>query len=167
MDINELMANAPDVYQAVLKKGGDEREEAVKQQYIDQGEASGRLSERKRQADIDALGLPETFAKKAKESDWTAEQAAYQYTLADKERRDKVASDMKTDLNEGLESDVPDQPANPDKGEQEEEEAKTPEQEWEANADLRDEFGDDKDRYLSFVKANSAGKVKILQKGGK
>ena len=39
---------------------------------------------------------------------------------------------------------------------------KTPEQKWEADADLRAEFGNDKGAYMAFEKANAEGRVKII-----
>jgi signal peptide peptidase SppA len=41
-----------------------------------------------------------------------------------------------------------------------------PEERWEKDAKLRDEFGGDKDGYLAYTKAEAAGQVRILSKGG-
>jgi len=43
MDINKLKAEHQDVYQAIKKEGGDEREAAIKQTFIDQGWMSAGL----------------------------------------------------------------------------------------------------------------------------
>lgn len=120
MDKNQFKAEHPDVYKQI----GDEREAAVKQQYVDEGEAKGIILERKRMNDIDALSLPPEFAAKAKKEDWTAEQTASKYLLADAEKRKNISENMQEDLQEAVETDAPEMPK--------QEEAKNPATEFEA-----------------------------------
>jgi hypothetical protein len=117
MDINQLKAEHPDVYQAALDDGKKLGLEASKETHTAEGQAAGILLERKRMNDIDALSLPPEFAQKAKESDWTAEHAAAEYLKAEAAKRKETATDMESDLNDGLESDAPPPPKKPE-GEQ-------------------------------------------------
>lgn len=160
MDINKLEAEHPDVYQAAFEKGKQAGLDASSETAKAEGQSAGILLERKRMNDIDALALPSEFAAKAKAEDWSAEKAAAEYLRSEAKDRKQVATDIEGDLKPAVASDVPEMPKSPEPV------AKTPEQEWEASTELRAEFGQDKERYLAFVKADEAGRAKILNKGG-
>jgi hypothetical protein len=163
MDIKTLEAEHPDVYQAVLDRGKDEGLKASNETAKHEGEAAGVLKERKRIQDIEALGLPDDFAAQAKQADWSAEFTAAKYLKAEAEKREKIATNMETDLEKPLETDAPEMPADPEG----KAEAKTPEEEFKASAELQKEFGGSFERYQAFLKADAEGKVKIYNQGGK
>lgn len=115
MDINQFKADHPDVYQAAIKKGGDEREGAIKQTYIDQGKAIGQIEERKRISEIKALALPgqdELTAKMIKDGT-PAGEAAAKFLSDQKAKLETQQTNMESDLNEPLASNSPDMPVEP------------------------------------------------------
>ena len=116
MDINQLKADHPDVYQAVLKNGGDERETATKQTFLDQGKNMGQIEERKRSAEIKALALPgqDELTAKMIEDGTPAAEAAGKF-LADQKAKLKAHQDsIEGDLADPLAPDTPDTPSEPE-----------------------------------------------------
>lgn len=171
MDLNQLKAEHPDVYQAAIDEGKREGATASKETHVAEGQAAGILMERKRITDIEALGLPAEFEAKAKTEDWTAEKAAVEYLKVEAATRKEIATGMETDLKEGLQTDAPKMPEAAEKKEPKAVDGKSTEEEmkaaFEGSEELQAEFGGDFARYTAFLKAESAGKVKILNKGGK
>jgi ClpP class serine protease len=163
MDINQLKADHPDVYQAAIKKGGDEREEAIKQTYIDQGEASGVLKERARMNAIDELCMSPEFTAKAKKESWSAEKSAAEYLKAEAGKKEEIKTNMEKDLNEPLASDSPDMPEKP------ETKAEDPKQEFEAKVQEKVETGMKRtDAIKAAIKTNPElhqSYIKAIQKG--
>jgi signal peptide peptidase SppA len=126
MDRNQYKAEHPGEFQAICKTAGDEREAAVKQTYIEQGEASGILKERARMNAIDELCMSPEFTAKAKKEDWSAEKSASEYLKAEAGKREEIKTNIEGDLNDPLVSDSPDMPKKP------ETEVKNPVAEYEA-----------------------------------
>lgn len=128
MDINKLKAEHQDVYQAIKKEGGDERETAMKQTFIDQGESMGQIKERKRSAEIKALALPgqDELTAKMIEDGTPASEAAGKFLGDQKAKLETQKTNMESDLADPLASNSPDLPKKP------ETEAKNPAVEYEA-----------------------------------
>lgn len=128
MDINKLKAEHQDVYQAIKKEGGDERETAMKQTFIDQGESMGQIKERKRSAEIKALALPgqDELTAKMIEDGTPAAEAAGKFLADQKAKLETQKTNMESDVNDPLASNSPDLPEKP------ETEAKNPAVEYEA-----------------------------------
>jgi len=135
MDINQLKAEHPDVYQAAVALGKAEGSEASKETHQAEGTAAGVLLERKRMNDIDALGLPADFAKSAKESDMSAEQTASSYLIAEAAKKKEVAAGMESDIPKPLASDTPADVTEP------EGDVKDPEKDFKAAVDVKTAAG--------------------------
>jgi ClpP class serine protease len=165
MDINQLKAEHPDVYQAALDDGKKLGLEASKETHTAEGQAAGILLERKRMNDIDALSLPPEFAAKAKQSSESAEHWAAEYLKAEHAKRKETAADMESDLNDGLDSDAPTPPKEPDG-----EEATDPVKDYKAAVQVKVDAGakrtdaikavanENPELHQSYLKALNGGK---------
>lgn len=171
MDLNQLKAEHQGVYQAAVDEGKALGFEASKETHTNEGRAAGILEERKRVNEIDALGLPAEFAAKARSEDWAAEKAAAEYLKAQKETRSNVAEDIENSLEQAISTDAPEMPINPENEEPKVVNGKSSEEEmksvWDKSEDLQSEYGGDFDRYKSFLRAETAGRAKIFNVGGK
>lgn len=115
MDINKLKAEHQDVYQAIKKEGGDERETAIKQTFIDQGKDIGQIEERKRISEIKALALPgqDELTAKMIEDGTPASEAAGKFLADQKAKLETQKTKMESDLNDPSVSDSPEMPKVP------------------------------------------------------
>jgi ClpP class serine protease len=170
MDRTQYKAEHPDEYKAIVKTAGDEREAAVKQTYIDQGEKSGKaagiLAERARISDIQAYKLPKDFTEKAISEGWPATEAADKYLKADAENRKDISKKMEDGLKDGVSTDAPDPPSKP------EDEASDPVKQFNAEvAKTMAETGKREGEAMKIVKTAKpelhAAWVEAINKGGK
>lgn len=171
MDIKELEAKHPDVYQAVFALGKTEGEKASNETATKEGKAAGILEERARIMAIEALSMPADFTEKAKTDGLTPEQAAMAYLKLDAENRKKIAANIEGSLENSVATDAPDMPSDPDPKEKKAVTGKSSEEEmkaeFESNEDLQKEFGGDFECYSAFLRAEARGQARILNKGGK
>lgn len=128
MDINQLKAEHPDVYNTVLDRGKTAGSEALKETHQAEGMSIGMVKERKRASEIKALALPgqETLMQELIEDGSSPADAAVKFLGAQKETLSKVSGNMKKDLQKPLASDSPENAKPP------ESEAKNPVVEFDA-----------------------------------
>ena len=131
------------------------------------GFSEGIKSERERILAIEEASLPgheDLVAKAKQDADMTADKLALQIVAREKQRGTKYVEQAATAEKEmpkvapNFES-VSQEKTKIDKDAPLSERAKT---EWQSDAKLRSEFGDDYDAYFAFKKASETNQVKIL-----
>jgi len=162
MDKNELKIKHPDVFQAIVDEVTDGLRDSNETANAE-SESKGIILERGRISEIISLKLPDDYTNSAVKAGWSAEKTALEYLKAERKEGKQTTDDMVLDLNKNVQSDAPEIPELP---EQEDEKAVTSDEQWEANEELRAEFGNDKARYDAFLKADEQGRAKILSKRG-
>lgn len=118
--------------------------------------AAGASAERDRIAAVRAQLIPghEALVEKlAADGSTTGEKAAMLMVAAERERTADISRRRLADVPAPV-AEAPAPAPQP--------EAKTPDERWEANADLRGEFGGDKAAYLAYEKARAGGRFRLL-----
>lgn len=157
-----LLAEAPALAEA-LRAEGRELALAEQEKLIDAARAEGReagaTAERERIQAVEAQLIPghEALINTLKFDGRTSgPEAAVKVLAAEREQRERMADDRRADAPDPVPfaPDAEDKPAPASV----EDAAKA---EWDADADLRAEFGDNFETYLAWKKADAAGRVKI------
>jgi hypothetical protein len=154
----------PDIFQAILAEGYDKGLADGK----DQGKKEGAESERKRIQEVEAQLIPgheKLIATVKYDGKTTGPEAALKILAAEKNLRSAIVIDLAADAIKPIA-----QPASPvadgdgiDPNLPVEEKAK---QRWDKSPAIRDEFNNNFNSYLAWMKADEAGYARILKKGG-
>lgn len=164
MTKDELKAQHPDLYQAVLEEGKTEAATEL-QQSASAAREEGATAERERIRSIEEQAVPghEALIAELKfDGKTTGPEAAVRILAAEKKIREQAISDMtgeappvvgSPDPGTGSAADTASLPL--------EERAKAA---WEKSAELQAEFGGSFERYLAFEKASASGQAKIFGK---
>lgn len=141
MDLEKLKAEHPELYKAVF----------------DEGFTAGATKERERIQSVEQQSLKghEALIASLKfDGKTTGPEAAVQVLAAEREKGSKVLANLNADAASAAAPHAPAPAPKPVESNM------TPEQKWEANAELRAEFGNDKAAYLAFEKNQDKIRIK-------
>ena len=177
MNMAEFREKYPDIYTAILaegsKAGHAEGYAEGEKAGIEKGKAEGAdiaaKAERERIQSVEAQLIPghEALIREMKfDGKTTGEQAAVRILQAEKTLRENVLANLAADASQpAAHAPAPELGATEAKKEDNdlpvEDRAKAA---WDKDGKLRKEFMDDFGNYLAFVKADEAGRVRILKK---
>lgn len=175
MTAEELKEKYPDVYSSIFKLGEAEaavdtqgKIEAAYKEGEEAGKKIGAEAERARIQGVEAhmlAGHEKLIASLKYDGQTTPDQAAAQIVKAEKDKQSDALKRLEGDAPDPVDTDEP--PVG--EGEQDDDEKPVEEQAevaWKKDKDLRAEFGNNKDSFIAYFKANKEGRARILG-GGK
>jgi signal peptide peptidase SppA len=142
LTLDQIRADRPDLVTALLSEGAE----------------TGAKTELARIQAVEAVAIPghdELIARLKYDGKTTGAEAAIQVIQAEQSNQKKVLKTLEAESVKPAALSMEAAPV---------ETAKTPEEKWEADADLRQSFGNDQPSYLAYLKAEKEGRIRVFTK---